>query len=182
MKNVLSILVVCVLLFSAPSFATLSVPVAPPSIVNSTDEVMLWSQTFTTYGTMESIAGIKGGIVVTLQDGDPYPGNGATLGNINGMPIYTAYIDGVEVATLFDVEGGYSLTTTTFIPPASDSDDFGWEPYSGSVFSKIQVEVALTVSPHDSVTVLGDFEVMPVPEPVTMSLLALGGLLLRKRK
>jgi hypothetical protein len=96
------------------------------------------------------------------------------------MPIYTAYIDNVAVATLLDDD--YSLTAP--FPPgvASDTDTFGWDPYSGSVNMKIEVEVVMTVSPQSSATILGDFEVSEVPEPATMSLLALGGLLLRKRK
>lgn len=116
---------------------------------------------------------VFGSIVVSLQDQDT-PENGATLANPTGS-VYTANIDGSQVDTLLS---SYSLST----PPNPNGylTSFGWDPHVGAVTSSISIDLAFTLSAGDSATVISRFDV--IPEPATILLLSLGGLLLRKRK
>jgi len=123
--------------------------------------------------------------------------------------LYTS--DGTEDGGLMDIEGatcydgsgevleGY-LTTCTYFPSwdgvdLGASDPVGSEPGSGSgTWFTIDVSVSSGAQSGDTLTFsrqnwadgsydeLGTFDVTVVPEPLTIGLLGLGGLLIRRRK
>jgi hypothetical protein len=106
---------------------------------------------------------VYGSVVVSLLD---EANDGASLSD-NNRPIYTAYIDDNEVDTLLD--DPYTLVAPTTVN--SGLQEFGWNNYGAGVVSNIAIEIEFTLSPGDSATVQGSFEV--IPEPASLILIGL---------
>ena len=104
------------------------------------------------------------------------PGDGATAAAPSSGSIYSALIDGSVVQTLQD--DPFSL-----VAPSGQINQAGafFGPTAGpAVTTGIGIDFSVSITPDDIVSMLGRFEV--VPEPATLSLLALGGLALIRRR
>ena len=120
-----------------------------------------------------------GSTIVTLLDAN---GDGSALLTTaaGGEPIYMGMIDGVGILPLLppdvsslsvNTAGGIAVASKVIMPPSLPS---------GAVLSSIAIEHKFTLSPGDQATLNSRFEV--IPEPATVVLLSLGGLLLRRKK
>ena len=110
---------------------------------------------------------LNGSFGGSLTDVD---GNGATLVDATGAPLYVALIDGAPVRSLLDPPQSFTTTTTVDLGPAA----FGPEVFAGSVTSFIAIQVQFTLSPGDAASFTSVFNAVPVPEPGTLMLLASG--------
>jgi hypothetical protein len=130
------------------------------------------AQTFT-FTTVVPVAAagpqllINGSIAGSLTD---LAGDGASLLDAGGSPIYAALIDGAPVKTLLDAPQSFSTDTSTTIGPAS----FGPELFGGAASAFIAMQISFTLSPGDAASFTSVFNVVPVPEPGTLMLLASG--------
>lgn len=142
-----------------------------------------------TYWVLQTKSGINvgptvtsnGSVSATLFD---LSGDGATMQNISsgsfsGDPIYRSYIDGVDQQALWT--SGYTLNAA---PNASniDSDSFTNVPGTEAVDNSISVWLKFEVTPFDSVSLSGYYEVTPAPAPAVLPALGLLGLVARRRR
>jgi MYXO-CTERM domain-containing protein len=125
----------------------------------------------------------KGDVAVSVQS---YLGQGATLRNISdgmfsGDPIYESLIDGVSTQTLMDAP---TQVDSSGFAVASDTAEFGQDldVITGPALTSIGIWLKIEVSPQSIATVIGIYEVMPVPAPAALPLLALGALVSRRRR
>lgn len=106
---------------------------------------------------------------------------GATL-SANGLnPVYQAYIDGNEMLGAAQMwTSGYSLNAGPF-GVANDSSSF-----MNLLGPDANVDIALTLrfdlSPGDSASITGIFQVEPIPAPAGLALLGLAGLVGSRRR
>lgn len=107
---------------------------------------------------------IGGSLTDANQDG------AATLADATGAPLYAAIIDGAPVRSLLDAPQSFSTATSATIGPA----EFGPEVFAGAAASFIALQIQFTLSPGDVASFTSVFNVVPVPEPGTMVLLASG--------
>ena len=117
---------------------------------------------------------ISGSITTQVIDGGQ---DGAIVAAQTGGSIYSALIDGVVVHTLQDdpfsvvaPAGGVNNALASFGPDANGT----------AVIQDIGITLIFELSPGDTASILSRFDV--VPEPATLSLLALGGLILLWRR
>jgi hypothetical protein len=103
-------------------------------------------------------------------------GSPATVATVPNTPLYWGMIDGTPVLQIYSDPMSWTV--------ASGSGDIvgvtvpTTNPY-GAVNSSISMQYKFTLTPGDIATMNGIFEV--IPEPTTLVLLGIGGLLLRKR-
>jgi hypothetical protein len=104
--------------------------------------------------------------------------NPAMLAATAGESVYQAYIDGGLVRTLWDP--GYSLTAAP-LASAGDTTNFGNEvgPAAGA---QIALQLKFTLSPGDSASVTGIFNIVPVPGPGGLAVFGLFGAMLGGRR
>jgi hypothetical protein len=117
-----------------------------------------------------------GSISGTVSDGD---GNGATLSAFGGSSIYTAQIDGSNTATLYD--DPTSISALPFDTAAISEAIFGApvpNQLGGPALVSIGIVLDFVLTQFDSATFTSEHEVIPVPEPRTAALLAIGCALL----
>ncbi len=126
----------------------------------------------------------RGDVATTIQS---FTGVGATLQNITsgeyaGDPIYEAFIDGNSTASLMDAPDG-TLNSTGF-DTASADDSFGYDVplATGPATDTLSIWLKVEVSALSVATVIGLYEVAPIPAPAGLALLALGGIAVRRRR
>jgi hypothetical protein len=72
----------------------------------------------------------------------------------------------------------FSLSTPA--DAVSSSDAFGWVNNNVPVTSDMGITLNFTLSPGDTATIISDFEI--TPEPGTLAMIALGGIVLGLRR
>lgn len=128
-------------------------------------------------GTVPGPTAITGSVSGSVSDssGD---GTGATLTqNLAGDPFYTALIDGAVVRTLLDAP--FTFTAPPNLTNPWDGGDFIDEGPHPAVTATITIDHRLRLSALDSVTFASTLLV--TPEPASILLLAIGGLVLARR-
>lgn len=158
--------------FSIPNFTFAFDP--DPSVVLffAIQNTLATEQTFTLSAAVPVVPVgpglvINGSIGGSLTDANQ---DGATLADATGAPLYAAIIDGAPVRSLLDAPQSFSTATSTTIGPA----EFGPEVFAGAAASFIALQIQFTLSPGDVASFTSVFNVVPVPEPGTMVLLASG--------
>lgn len=119
---------------------------------------------------------ISGSITTQVIDGGS---DGATAAALPGSSIYKALIDGVTVATMQD---DVFLVTAPAEGVDNALDSFGPAVNAVPVGSFIGITLTFSLTPGDTASILSRFDVVPIPEPATLTLLALGGVLLVRRR
>jgi hypothetical protein len=158
--------------FQIPQYEFLSDPDPLVSLALAVINSSATDQTFT-FTAVVPVAPLGAGLFIngsisgSLTD---VAGDGATLADATGAPIYAALIDGAPVRTLLDAPQSFSTTSSTTFGPAT----FGPEVFPGAAAAFIALQISFTLSPGDAASFTSVFNVVPVPEPGTIVLLASG--------
>jgi len=112
---------------------------------------------------------ISGNVRTDVIDGGGAAG--ATLSTVSGTPVYSAQIDFATVATLQN--DPFSITAPTG-GSAGAAATFGPSVNASAVTSNIGIQLRFMLSAGDTASVLSRFDVVPVPEPSTLLLCAIG--------
>ena len=120
----------------------------------------------------------SGGSTISINDSS---GNStATFASLNPNSVYTASVNGGVARTLFD--DPYSLTAAGFAG-ITNGDTSNFAPEAGpalGLLTELRLEHTFTVTPGDRATVNSSYFI--VPEPATLTILALGGIALVRRR
>lgn len=146
------------------------------NVTNNSNSV----QTFWVYMPLAIAPSIPGGTFMNGSVSAVLSSNtfgGASLTSSVGFPVYEAYIDNVAVASMWN---NYSLAAAPF-GSNNDNDTFG--VIAGpAANSEIALRLRFDLSPGDSASVTGIFEIQPIPAPAGLALLALAGVCSRRRR
>jgi hypothetical protein len=152
---------------------------ASVDVVNTTTSLQNYTLTFmlpvsAIPGSTRMAGSTQGGVTDT-------GGDGATLSTVGaGSALYFGQIDGVNVPASALFPNLTSITAGSFLS-TSQSANFGLPGVTTpgpAVGSSIGIEHQFSLTPGDRATFTSVFVVNPVPEPGSLSLLALGGLAL----
>ena len=110
-------------------------------------------------------------------------GDGATVATFTGEAMYTALLDGADWQDLkLDPQsfvagsfGSTTVPTTTFGTPIPSLP-------GPAVLATIGIRLDFTLTPGDRVQITSNHVVIPVPEPQSAALLALGLVLLARKR
>lgn len=143
------------------------------------------SQQFTLIFTLPTTVGPSSLMGGSVQGGmTDNNGNGATLSAPTGSAFYTALIDGVSQQTLYADPSSFGAGAflSGNVPAAAWGTPIPSAP-GPAVLSNIRIQLDFLLTGSDSASFTSNFVVVPVPEPGTAFLLALGlgALALRRR-
>jgi hypothetical protein len=154
------------------------------SVANNGNSVASYSLLFTlnisppiTGGTL-----IGGSVQAGVTDGN-FDGVGIVT-NSGSLPLYSGLIDGVTQLSLFSNPTSISIIGAGNSTNSSTGAGLPGPTLPGPLNANntIGIEFNFTLTPGDTATFSGSFIVVPVPEPATLSLLAIGGLVLVYRR
>jgi hypothetical protein len=116
----------------------------------------------------------RGTVSATVINTDFTGGDANIRNNSSGLPVYTGLIDGAPARTMWD--SGFDLWATGPFGSNADDTSFGDPTPESNVAaaSSISVWLRIAVSPEDQANVIGTFEVMAIPGPAGLTVLALG--------
>jgi hypothetical protein len=156
---------------------------ASVDVTNSTLATQQFTATFTVFGvgTSGNTTLTTGGVSGGATDNTEPPANGATIAAPAGSSIYTALIDGGTYQTLYPAPFSFN------VPAANNSDNFpdlsfGPNQPGSAITNTVGLKLDFTITPDDSASVAGTFELKPVPEPGTALLLGVGLVLMARRE
>ncbi len=146
------------------------------------------TQTYTLLFTLPISPAITGG---TLMGGSVQGGltdaNGdgiGTLSTVGAAPLYYGQVDGLNVLPLFS--SPMSMTVPYAFGSTSQSASAGLPgptlPGPANAMTSIGILYQFSLTAGDRATFTGVFDLVPVPEPGSLSLLAIGGLMLVCRR
>jgi MYXO-CTERM domain-containing protein len=120
---------------------------------------------------------MSGYVSAVLTDAD-FSGD-ALLRATATEPVFQGSIDGNPLASARLWNPGYSLTAS--FNSANDDDAFN-NTLGPSANTQIGITLRFVLSPFDSASVTGIFDVQPVPGPGALALLTLAGVVCRRRR
>lgn len=132
--------------------------------------------TYYQYATVAGGAGasiMSGSVTATVTD---LNGNGAVLGAVGSLPIYTATVNDVSVRTLWQPFSNFNVGQ--FLSQATTPGAFAGEVIPGGSTSSdalLGIILKFTLSAGDSVSFASTFTVNSVPAPGALALLAVSG-------
>jgi hypothetical protein len=155
-------------------------PIVDGNIAVSNEQGFTQRFTFIFNLPITSIAGPttqNGSLAGSVADG--FEGDGATLSAPAGESLYTARIDGVDVATLYDDPSSFSAPPFDIgdIPATSFGPNVG-----GPALSDIELELDFFLTSFDGAQITSAFQVEEVPEPATGAMVGIGLALLAARR
>lgn len=105
----------------------------------------------------------------------------ATVSTVSGTPLYWGMIDGTPVLPFYPDPQSWTISTAGATMNISARNEPITNP-GPAAMNNISMQFKFTLTPDDIATMNGTFVVL-IPEPATLSILGLGGLvLLRRRK
>jgi hypothetical protein len=163
------------------------------------DPLANFNYTLTT-ANLKLVSNLGNGILDPLDTGNTYQADrisGATDGILTYKAASGCLIDRVVFSQAFYIAGGYWAGqsnvlkdgTGAIIPSErigfTNYDDWSWQTFASTSSSLNLSEVRLIVTGETAypwATMFGTVELTVVPEPATLGLLALGGLLVLRRR
>lgn len=141
-----------------------------------------FTQTFTFTVTLPVVPPITpstlvGGSVGGSVTDENFDGT-ATVSTVSGTPLYSGLIDGNTVLSLHGDPSSWTTFATTNIDSVSAGLPGPTIP-GPAAFTSIGIRYEFTLTPGDTAGLTGNFIV--IPEPASLSLLAVGGLALLRR-
>jgi hypothetical protein len=152
------------------------------AVTNNTLAIQQFTLTFSL-----PIVAIPGGTLIggSIQGGVTDNNSGsATLSSVTGGSIYTALIDGTPVGNLYtDPTSVTALNNlSNSLTPAAFGTPIPSQP-SIPALVNIAIKLDFTLTPGDSASFTSNFHVVPIPEPGTALLMAMGlGVLAARRR